>query len=74
MPRAPDCTVTFPVERGIFGVSRLARTLNVLARDGRILNWHPGPWVDWRHTAIAISFDNAADAALSKLTCYDEAK
>ena len=57
MPNAAACTVTFPVERGIFGVGRLALALNALANDHRIGNWHPGPWVDWRHQAIAIGKD-----------------
>jgi hypothetical protein len=74
MPNAADCTVTFPVERGIFGVNRLALALNALANDHRIGNWHPGRWVNWRHAAIAINFDSAADATLAKLACYDEAR
>jgi hypothetical protein len=74
MASAADFTVTFPVERGIFGVNRLAVALNALANDHRIRNWHPGRWVDWRHGAIAISFDSTADARLAKLACYDEAK
>jgi hypothetical protein len=74
MPHTADCTVTFPVERGIFGVNRLALALNALAKDHRIGIWHPGLWVDWRHTAIAIGFDTAADASLAKSVCFDEAR
>jgi hypothetical protein len=63
--------VTFPVSGGIFGVDRLAQRLNVLTQSHRINGWHPGPWIDWRHAAIRIDFDTAADAALAELACRD---
>ena len=73
MPNANECRVTFPVSGGIFGVDRLARRLNALTRSRRIGGWHPGPWIDWRHTAIRIDFDTPADAAPAKLACRDAA-
>jgi hypothetical protein len=60
-----ECVVTFPVRSGIFGVGRLATRLTALTASGQIGEWHIGHWVDWRHTAIRITFDTAADAALA---------
>ena len=68
-----ECLVTFPVRSGIFGVGRLATRLTTLAARREIGEWHIGQWVDWRHTAIQINFDTAADAALAKSTCYEAA-
>jgi hypothetical protein len=70
MPSSNECRVTFPVSGGVFGVDRLAKRLNALTCSHRIGGWHPGPWTDWRHTAIRIDFDTAADAALAKLACH----
>jgi hypothetical protein len=67
------CLVTFPVEGGIFGVDRLATRLTALAASHQMGVWHIGHWVDWRHTAIRISFDTVADAALAKSACYEAA-
>lgn len=66
-----ECLVTFPVRSGIFGVDRLAKHLKALQLEDRIGNWHIGEWVDWRHAAIQISFDTAADARCAKLACHD---
>ena len=63
------CPVTFPVDGGIFGVGRLATRLTALAASHQIGEWHIGHWVDWRHTAIRVNFDTAADAALAESTC-----
>jgi hypothetical protein len=68
-----DCLVTFPVKGGIFGVGRLATRLTALAASRQIGGWHIGHWVDGKHTAIRISFDTVADAALAKSTCYEAA-
>jgi hypothetical protein len=61
----PECTVTFPIENGMFGLDRLAKRLNVLVSNGRISDWHPGRWIDWGHTAIQIGFDSVEDATLA---------
>jgi hypothetical protein len=66
-----DCLVTFPVRSGIFGVDRLAKRLKALQSEDRIGDWHISYWVDWRHTAIQISFDTVADANRAKLACHD---
>jgi hypothetical protein len=66
MSAAPECTVTFPIENGMFGVDSLAKRLNVLVSDGQIGDWHPGRWIDWGHTAIQIGFDSVEDAALAE--------
>jgi hypothetical protein len=63
--------VTFPVRSGIFGVARLAERLKALAADDQIGDWHIGHWVDWKHTAIRISFSTDADASRAKLACFD---
>lgn len=68
-----ECLVTFPVRGGIFGVGRLATRLTALAASHQIGEWHIGHWVDWRHTAIRISFDTVGDAALAKSTYYEAA-
>ena len=68
-----ECLVTFPVKGGIFGVGRLATRLTALAASHQIGGWHIGHWVDWRHTAIGITFDTVTDAALAKSTCYEAA-
>ena len=73
MPDSNECRVAFPVSGGIFGVDRLARRLNALSRSHRIGGWHPGPWIDWQHTAIRIDFDTPADATLAKLACHEAA-
>jgi hypothetical protein len=65
-----ECVVTFPVRSGIFGVGRLATRLTALTASNQIGEWHIGHWVDWRHTAIRITFDTAADAAIAK-SAYD---
>ncbi len=56
----------------MFGVDSLARHLNTLVSDGRIGDWHPGPWTDWRHTAIEIGFDSVEDAALAKTVFFED--
>jgi len=66
MSATPECTVTFPIENGMFGVDSLAKRLNVLMSDRQIGDWHPGRWIDWGHTSIQIDFDSVADAALAK--------
>ncbi len=58
--------VTFPIVDGIYGMDRLAKKLNELVRNGRIYDWHPGPWIDWDHHAIEIGFESAADAAVAE--------
>ena len=68
-----DCRVMFPVRHGAFGVDRLAARLNALVRAHEIAEWHPGRWVDWRHTMLAIDFETPADAALAKSSCHDAA-
>ena len=68
-----ECVVTFPVRGGIFGIGRLATRLTALAVSREIGEWHIGHWVDWRHTAIRIKFDTAADAALAKSAYYEAA-
>ena len=68
-----ECVVTFPVRGGIFGIGCLATRLTALAVSRQIGEWHIGHWVDWRHTAIRINFDTAADAVLAKSTCYEVA-
>ncbi len=73
MSNQSECLVTFPVKGGIFGVGRLATRLTGLAASHQIGAWHIGHWVDWRHTAIRITFDTVADAALAKSTCYEAA-
>jgi len=73
MSTADDCRVMFAVRHGAFGVDRLATRLNTLVQTREITGWHPGRWVDWHHTTIAIEFDSAADAALAKSTCHDAA-
>jgi hypothetical protein len=62
---------TFAVSGGIFGVGNLATRLNALVASHQIGEWHIGPWVDWRHTAIRINFATAADAALAEATCAE---
>jgi hypothetical protein len=62
MTSSSECLVTFPMPRGIFGVGRLATRLKALAADNQIGEWHIGPWVDWKHTAIRIRFSTVADA------------
>jgi hypothetical protein len=71
MTSSGECLVTFPVRSGIFGVDRLAKRLKAFAADNQIGDWHIGPWVDWRHTAIRISFSTVADASRAKLACFD---
>ena len=66
-----ECVVTFPVRSGIFGVDRLAKRLKALQVEAQIGNWHISHWIDWRHTAIQISFDTVADASRAKLVCQD---
>jgi hypothetical protein len=56
----------------MFGVDVLAKRLNALVSDGRIIDWHPGRWIDRAHTAIEISFDSVADAALAKKLCVED--
>jgi len=68
-----ECVIIFSVRGGIFGVGRLATRLVGLAADHRIGEWHIGHWIDWSHSAIRISFENAADAACAKSACYDAA-
>jgi hypothetical protein len=65
--------VIFPVRDGIFGVGRLATRLTALAASHQIGEWHIGQWVDWRHTAIRITFGTAADPALAKRAYYEAA-
>jgi hypothetical protein len=60
------CEVLFPVKSGIFGVGRLATRLKALTASRQIGEWHIGQWLDWKHTAIRISFATPADAALAK--------
>lgn len=59
------CEVLFPVKSGIFGVGRLATRLTALTASRQIGAWHIGRWLDWKHTAIRISFATPADAALA---------
>ena len=66
MSTAPEWTVMFPIENGMFGADSLAKRLNALVSDGQISDWHPGRWIDWGHTSIQIGFDSVADAALAK--------
>jgi len=68
-----ECLVAFPVRSRIFGVGRLATRLNALRANREIGEWHIGPWVDWRHSAIRIDFRTVADAALAKSTCSESA-
>jgi hypothetical protein len=67
----PGSMMTFAVTGGTFGVSRLANSLNALSATKQIGDWHLGLWIDWRHTAIRVNFDTAADAALAKQWCSD---
>jgi len=63
-----ECVVTFPVRSGILVASRRASPpLRQATRSG---NGISGIWVDWRHSAIRITFDTAADAATAK-SAYD---
>ena len=57
--------VLFPVKSGIFGVGRLATRLTTLTASRQIGEWHIGRWLDWKHTAIRITFATPADAALA---------
>ena len=56
MSAGPECTVTFPIENGMFGVDSLAKRLNVLMSDVQIGDWHPGRWIDWGHNSHPNSF------------------
>jgi hypothetical protein len=60
-----ELEVLFPVKSGIFGVGRLATRLTALTASRQIGEWHIGRWLDWKHTAIRISFATPADAALA---------
>jgi hypothetical protein len=62
-------SVTFPIVNRMFGMDSLAKRLNALVSDGRIGDWHPGPWIDWEHTAIEIGFDSVGDADLARKLC-----
>jgi hypothetical protein len=62
------------VRNGIYGVDRVARQLVALAADGEIGDWHVDQWIDWRHTAIRISFNTVDDASRAKLTCFDDSQ
>jgi hypothetical protein len=64
--------VTFPIANRMFGIDSLAKRLNALVSDSRIVDWHPGPWTDWGHTAIEIGFDTVGDAALAKKLCLED--
>jgi len=61
-------TVTFPVTEGIFGVGRLATGLKALEGANQIGSWHVGHWIDHKHTAIRIQFDNDEDARVATLS------
>jgi hypothetical protein len=61
--------VLFPVKRGIFGVGRLATRLTALAASHQIGEWHIGRWLDWKHTAIRITFSTTDDAAIAISVC-----
>lgn len=71
MPSADTCEVIFPIRSGIFGADRLAKGLKALQADRQIGAWHIGHWIDWRHTAIRVSFATDADASRAKLACHD---
>lgn len=57
--------VLFPVRGGIFGVGRLATRLKALTTSRKIGEWHIGRWLNWKHTAIRITFATPADAAIA---------
>ena len=71
MKSPSECLVTFPVRNGIYGVDRVAKRLIALAADGQIGDWHIDQWIDWKHTAIRISFSTVDDASRAKLACLD---
>ena len=60
-----ECVIMFPVERGIFGVGKLATKLKALADTDQIGPWHIGQWRDFKHTAIRIRFGSLADGERS---------
>jgi hypothetical protein len=68
-----ECEVLFPVKSGIFGVGRLATHLKALTASRQIGEWHIGRWLDWKHTAIRISFATPEDAALAKSVSLETA-
>lgn len=69
MTTLDETEVTFPVMGGIFGVGRLATRLKELGDARQIGTWHVGNWIDFKHTAIRIRFDNVADAETAKRAC-----
>lgn len=68
-----EFVVMFPITGGIFGVGRLASRLTALVAAQRIGEWHVGNWLDHKHTAIRIRFNNAADAGLARSVCSEAA-
>jgi len=71
MPNSDECVITFPVAGGIFGVDRLATTLNELSATAQIGPWHIGHWVDFKHTEIRIGFATPADGKLASHACIN---
>jgi hypothetical protein len=61
-----ETVITFSVDGGIFGVSRLATILKNLEHADQIGPWHIGKWIDYTHAAIRIRFSTAADGELAK--------
>ena len=60
-----QCELLFPVKSGIFGVGNLATRLTALTATRQIGEWHIGRWLDWKHTAIRITFATPADATFA---------
>ena len=69
MTDADQNVAVFEVDRGIYGVGRLATRLKGLESIGNIGPWHVGHWIDFTHKEIRIHFNSVVDATLAKRVC-----